>query len=131
MADLTVFALGQRQAHPRRRDAFAVPDRRVAVGQIRRNGQDFGLARLGFVSLDRDAIFQPFDRVGRDLPVHLRQIGTGVREFRVEQFFDQTSVVGQQNQTFAVVIQPARRVHVRRQGKSVQSRVSAFGRELA
>ena len=83
------------------------------------------------VALDVYALAELAHGLFGNLSVHLGQVGARVLEFRVEQFLDEFAVVRKQQGAFAVVVEPACRIHSRREGERVECRVSRFGRELA
>ena len=59
--------------------------------------------------VEHDAATQCVDRLVGDLSVHLHEVGLGFFVPRVGQRVRQPTVVGQQQQTFAVVIEPSGR----------------------
>ena len=83
------------------------------------------------VSLDGDALGQLPDGILGNLPVDLGQVGPGVFEFRIQEFFDEPAVVRQEQGPFAVVVQPASRINTGRESEGVQGRVTGLGSELA
>ena len=96
MAHLAVFAFDEREAYPTRRDIGAITDRRDAFPKVFRSLNDFRLARLGSVAFDGYTSFQLVYSLLRDLPIHLGEIGARMLESRVEQPFDEPSVVGEE-----------------------------------
>lgn len=51
-------------------------------------------------------------------------------EFRIKQFLDQCTIISQQQSAFAVVVQTASGIHIRRKAEIVESLMSSLGREL-
>lgn len=96
MAYLAVFAFDECEAYPTRRDIGAITDRRDAFPKVFRSLKDFRLARLGSVAFDGYTLFQLVYSLLRDLPIHLGEIGARMLESRVEQPFDEPSVVGEE-----------------------------------
>jgi len=66
-----------------------------------------------------------------NLAVDLRQVGTRVFKFRVQQFLDQLAIVRQQERPLTIVIQAPGRIHPRREPECIESRMARFRRKLA
>ena len=112
-AHLAVLAFAQRELEPRRRNLRAVADRRIARPQIRGLVDEPRAGGLRDEVAEVDAVAQRGERgLGRrafDLrPIDLRELVARVRDARL-----QRAVVGQQQQAFAVGVEPARGVDVR------------------
>lgn len=131
MAHLAVFAFDEREAYPTRRDVGAITDRRGAFPKVFWSFNDFRLARLGAVAFYAYTSFQLIDSLLRDLPIHLGKIGARMLVFRVEQPFDEPSVVGEEQSPLAVVVEPTGCIHVGRKAELIECPMSAFRGELA
>ena len=131
MAHLAVFAFDEREAYPTRRDIGAITDRRDAFPKVFRSLNDFRLARLGSVAFDGYTSFQLVYSLLRDLPIHLGEIGARMLESRVEQPFDEPSVVGEEQSPLAVVVEPTGGIHVGRKAELIECPMPAFRGELA
>ena len=109
-ADLAIAPLADRQAQPGGRDVLAEPDRHGSIGQRGRFGQQFDLGRASPAVIQDDTSAQRLEcrRIGG--PLDLDQIGLGMLEPRVGEAMRQSSIVGQEQQAFAVTIEPAGRI---------------------
>ena len=87
---------------------------------------------IGFaLDLDGDTGAKVFYRSIINGSVYLHPILPLVRKFRIQQAMIQLFVIGQQQKSFAVEIQAAYGIHVRRHGKEIlQGRLSFPGSEL-
>ena len=94
-------------------------------------GDDLGTARFGVVSFDGHSFHQLNDGILCDLSVDLGEIGARMLVFRVKHSFDEFPVIGEEQRSFAVVIETSRRIHARRETELVERTVSGFRSELA
>jgi hypothetical protein len=108
-ADLAVAAFADRDAQPAIGDARADADRRDARPEIGR-GDPFDVGGAGGAVLQHDALPQPVERGLVGLALDLHEIGLGQLELRIRDPRLEATVVGQQQQPFAVPIQPPRRI---------------------
>ena len=130
VAHLSVLAFDEGELYPTCRDVGTITNGRHTLPKTLRQFKDFRLTRLGAVAFDNDTFLQLVDSLLGDLPVDLRPIGARMLEFRVKQFFDEFSLVGEEQGTLAVVVEATSGIHIRRKTELGEGAVSGFGREL-
>ena len=131
VAYLSVFALNEGEPHPTRRDVGTVADGWYTFPQVFWRINDFSLAGFCAVAFDGHAFFQLIDGLLRNLPIHLGEIGSRMLEFRVQELFDESPLVGKEQGAFAVVVEATCRIHSRRESKLVERSMFGLGGELA
>lgn len=110
-ADLAVAAFADGYLQPAIGDARADPDRRHARPEVGRvDPLDVGAGRA---VLQHDALSQPVERGGIGIALDLHEIGFRQLELRVRDPRLETTVVGQQQQPFAIAVEPPRRIDAR------------------
>jgi hypothetical protein len=83
------------------------------------------------VDADRNTGFQLMDRGGRDRAFHLDPVFPVMPEAGIEQPVVQGSVIGQDEQSFTVVVQAADRIAIGRYGEEIfQGKFTRRGAEL-
>ncbi len=130
-ADLAVLALAQRQLDPRRRNLRAITNRRIARPEIRGLFDEPRAGRLRHEVAEVDSCAQRRQRIlGRralDLrPVDLRKLELRARDARL-----QGAVVRQQQQPFAVRVEPAGGIYRRNLDEIGERLLAGLRRELA
>jgi hypothetical protein len=107
---LAVAAFGNGELDPGGWDVPAHPDGRIAWPQFWfRNAANSGRARAAIVEVHATAQF--FQRFGIRLTFDLRPVGLGQFVFRFGNAGLQGPIVGEQQQTFAVVVEPTGRAY--------------------
>jgi len=109
---LTVAALRDRELDPGSRNVPAKADRRIARPQ-RRFGDSTGLRRTGAAVVQLHTAPQSIQRRLRRLALDLYPIGLGQLVFRIGDPRLQGAVVGEQQQSLAVVVEATRGPHAR------------------
>ena len=109
---LTVSTLAQREAQPAGRDRLAESYRRITRPQPVRFRRTLGLRRQGRAVFEHHAPAQRLQCGLVDLTLDLGQVGLGLLVPGIGQTMRQGAVVGQQQQTLTVPIQPPSRVDV-------------------
>lgn len=110
VADLPLLARVQHNAQPGGRDGGPVADGHTSRGEDRLLGQELDLGRGQQLPFHRHAGPQCGQRLGRGHVLHLHQVGLGQLVPGVGEPVGQVAVVGQQQQSLAVLIQPAGRI---------------------
>src|SRR3989344_3598830 len=109
---LTVAAFRDHDFKPRRRDGLAEPDRRITRPEYRL-GDAPCLGRLSSLAIEDHAAAQSFQRFFIRFAFHLGPILLGQLETRIGQALLQLAVVGEQQQSFAVPVEPPGRIDAR------------------
>ena len=122
-ADLAVAAFADRYLQPAIGDARADPDRRHARPEV--GGGDPLDVGAGRAILQQDAAPQPIERVLAGIALDLHEIGLGQLELRVRDPRLEATVVGQQQQPFAIAVEPPRRIDARHIDELRQRRARA------
>jgi hypothetical protein len=128
---LPVFPLTQHDPDPGSGDFLSNPDRWMPLGYIWRYFQQFGCAWLCPIRLsvyvDLDTLGQLLRSLLSDGTVHLHEILSGVPKLWVEQAMVHRGVVGQKQQSLAVVVEPSHGIdvfwHVKKIGKRLLPQV--------
>jgi hypothetical protein len=107
---LAVAPLADGEAEPRGRHVLAEPDRHGSIRQRGRRGHHFDVGRASPAVIQDDAAAQGLECLGIRFPLDLDQISFGMFEPRVGEAMRQSSVVGQEEQAFAVAVEPACRI---------------------
>ena len=111
MAHLAVLAFDEGEVDPTGWYVGAEADGRHALPKVFGRANDFCLAGFGAIAFDGYASFQLIYSLLRDLPVYLCQISSRMLKFRVKQFFDEFSLVGEEQGTLAVVVKATGGIH--------------------
>jgi len=131
-AHLAIFSLHQLQRDPGVGYGRAHADGRHARCDLRRRIEPACRARPRTLASNRDAAREAGERrlVGRTLD--LRPIFTAMPRIRMEEARIQSGLIGQQQQSLRIRIEPPQRIHIRRQMKVRQRPPprSRFRREL-
>lgn len=114
-ADLPVAAFCERKFEPDVRDIFSETDRWIAGCDVWLRIENPDVARARFSTFDDDAFFQRGERHRCGNAFHERVIRAFVCVAWVEQAGVQTRLVGEQQQTFAIRVQPPQWVHIFRE----------------
>jgi len=125
------FAQGDRQ--PGVGHGLAEPHRRIAWPQRRRRLQQLHPRRQRRPVIEQHPVAQRLQHVPGRHALHLHPIGLVLLVARIGQAMRQATVVGEQQQAFAVVVQAPCRIHVPGQAETGQRRprrLAAIG-ELA
>ncbi len=109
---LAIAALGDRHLQPCRWHMLAEADRRVARPQCRLR-DDVRLCRAGASVVERHAASQLTERRFPRYTFHLHPIGLGQLMARVGDARLQATVIGEQQQSLAVVVEPPGGTHAR------------------
>ena len=129
---LPVSSLSQRNLNPRGGNALAIPDGHGARRNVGFPAHELDLRRKGLPVFDHDPIRQPRQRVWGRRSLELGKICAGMLEFRIEQEMLEPTVIREQDEAFAVCVEPPRRVDVLREGPIPRKSLSAAAvRELA
>lgn len=107
VADLALFAFSQHNAQPGGGDGRPVADGDAARRQVWLAAEQLDLCRGHRLPLHRHPRPQRDQRLGRGHVLHLYQISFGQFEAGMGQPVRKVTVVGQQQQPLAVLIQPA------------------------
>jgi len=106
-ANLSVTPFADGQAQPSGWHVLAKPDRHQSVGERGRLGQQLDFRRPGSAVPKLDAAPQPFKGCEIRYALHLNEIGLGMIKSRVGQPMGELSVIGQEQEAFAVAVEPA------------------------
>ncbi len=127
---LAVAPLGDGDLEPARRDRLAVTDRWIARPKTGLSAAP-DLCRSRSAAIENDAAPQLGERRVRRYPLDLHPIGFGQLEARIRESLLQSAVVGEQQQPFAVAVQPPGRVDPRNRDKPRQGSARLAIGELA
>ncbi len=86
----------------------------------------FHLCRTRQSIVQHHATAQRVELLARGCAFHLHPVGLGLLVARIGQPVRQRTVVGEQQQAFAVVVQPSRRIDARRQAEPGQRRTRRY-----
>ena len=131
MAHLPVFAFDEGESYPTRWDVGTVADGRHTLPKVFGWVDDLGLTRLGAVAFDAYAFSQLIGSFLSDLSVHLGEIGPRMLVFRVQQFLDEFSLIGEEQGTFAVMVKSTSSIHARGETEFIKCPMPSLGCELA
>ena len=131
VAHLSVLAFDEGELYPTCRDVGTITNGRHTLQKTLRRFKDFRLTRLGAVAFDNDTFLQLVDSLLGDLPVDLRPIGARMLEFRVKQFLDEPSLIGEEQGTLAIVVEATGGIHPYGEPEFVECPMSRFGSKLA
>ncbi len=106
-ANLAVAPFANGQAQPGRWHVLAIADRHRSVWERGRLGQQVDFGGPGPAVPKLDAAPEPFQCPEIRSALHLNEIGLRVFESRVGQPMGKRSVVGQEQEAFAVAVEPA------------------------
>ncbi len=106
-ANLSVTPFANAQAQPGRWHVLSIADRHRPVRERGGLGQQVDFGRPGSAVPKLDAAPEPFQGAEIRYALHLNEIRLGVFESRVGQPMGKLSVVGQEQETFAVAVEPA------------------------
>jgi len=109
---LTVASLGEDDLDPAGGNEAAKAHRRLARPE-RRLGDATRLRRTGAGAVEQHAAAQLLQCVVGDFAVHLHPVGFGQLVSRITELMLQPPVIGEQEQPFAVSIEPAGCIHAR------------------
>jgi hypothetical protein len=123
--NLPVPAFRERDPEPTGWDGLSETDRFGARREAGLAAQDLHLGRPRAPSLNNDPVSKLRQRLGRWFPLDLNQVRTCVSEPRVQQAVFQLVVVRQEQQAFAVGIEPSDRVDVLREWPEFAERLLA------
>lgn len=131
VSHLAVLSFYQSEAHPTRRNVGPIANRRNAFPQIFGSIYPFRLAWFRMIALNDHAFRQLTQGIGRNVAIHLSEISARMLKFRVKQLLYKAAIIGQQQSTFAVVVQTASSINLGREAKLIESQMSCLGRKLA
>lgn len=127
---LAVAALADGELDPGRRNIAAETDWRMTRPQPRL-GKEARRRRAGPPVAELHPVAQAFQRGVRRRPFDLHPVGFGQLVFRVRNARLQLAVVGEQQQTLAVVVESSSRAYLRYMDELGQGPAAVFVRELA
>src|SRR2546430_3222268 len=114
-AHLAIPALHQFNSHPTVRNSFAIADGRMAWRNGRLRVKYPGATGQRLSPLDPDSPLKRLQGRWQWNTLHLRPVNTAMSAPRMQQPMVQLRLVAQQQQAFAVGVQPADGIHARRE----------------
>lgn len=131
--DLAVASFGEREFDPCGRDVFAEANRRRARRQIGLRVEQAHLRGTRAIALNRHSGGELFKRLGARNAFDLREIGALVSITWVREAMLKVAVIGEQEQSFAILIETAYRIDAGNRYELFQRGccVAGFIRELA
>jgi len=129
---LPVAPLAKRQFQPRRRDVLAKPHGRMARPKVGRHVEQARAGRARRAVVQLYAAFEPKEGVGIGEALDLNEVDLLLPETGVGESLLKPTVVGEQHEAFAVVIETSGRINLLH-GHEIRQRrpFGAIGRELA
>jgi hypothetical protein len=129
-AHLAIATLPQRQFQPGGGDGAAKADGGIPWRQGGFLSQDFDLGRARFSPLDDQPLLQLLQGLGGGDPFHLNPVGALMAELGIDQAGIEATIIGQQEQPFAVAIQSPHRINFGHRNKRLEGRPSRLVGEL-
>ena len=105
-ADLAIAAFFEGQFNPGIRDVSAVANGRIARPWLWAGIEDASLGRASAVTGEQDSGREPFHGIGGWGAFNLSPVGTRVSELWIGEPVLESTIVGEQDEPFAVVIEP-------------------------